>query len=128
VPPPPRGSRRLDADVADLLRWLGQGAQDRGILAQKMGVPDRRMRKAIEEARRRGELVIVTRPGPLHLYALARSRSEFDEWKRHELMSRRVYATREEAKRHQPKMRVYRCPICDRYHTRSRISRRQICG
>jgi len=88
VPPPPRGSRRLDADVADLLRWLGQGAQDRGILAQKMGVPDRRMRKAIEEARRRGELVIVTRPGPLHLYALARSRSEFDEWKRHELMSR----------------------------------------
>jgi len=41
---------------------------------------------------------------------------------------KRAYATREEAKRHRPKMRVYRCPICDRYHVRSRISHRQICG
>jgi hypothetical protein len=80
--------RQIDRDVADVLRWLHQGAQDRGILAQKMGVPDRRMRLAIQEARRRGELVIVTRPGPLHLYAIASSRAEYDEWRRHELMSR----------------------------------------
>ncbi len=41
---------------------------------------------------------------------------------------KRPFATREEAHAAQPKMRVYRCPLCDRYHTRSKISRRQVSG
>lgn len=73
--------------VDDVLRWLLDGKQDRGILAQRMNVTDRLMRKAIEEARRRGELVITT-PGPLHLYELATSREEYERWRRHEVMSR----------------------------------------
>jgi hypothetical protein len=78
---------QLDRDVAQLLRWLAEAAQDRTILAQKMDVTDRRMRRTIEEARRRGELVITT-PGPLHLYRLAETRPEYELWKRLELMSR----------------------------------------
>lgn len=83
---PPR-PRKLDAYVDDVLRWLAQGRQDRGLLAQKMGISDRLMRRAIEEARRRGALVITT-PGPLHSYELAPSRAEYERWRRNEVMSR----------------------------------------
>jgi hypothetical protein len=78
---------KLDLDVAEVMRWLRDGKQDRGILAQKTRMTDRRMRKAIEEARRRGELVITT-PGPLHMYVLADSRGDYLAWRHHELMSR----------------------------------------
>jgi len=82
-----RAPRKIDAYVDDVLRWLGAGAQDRGILAQRMGCSDRKMRAAIEEARKRGALIITT-PGPLHLYELAPSREEYERWRRHEVMSR----------------------------------------
>jgi hypothetical protein len=85
--PSPRPQPRLDALVDELLRWLADGKQDRGILAQRMGVSDRLMRKAIEEARRRGALVVTT-PGPLHSYELAPTREEYERWRRHEVMSR----------------------------------------
>lgn len=85
-PRPPR-PRKIDEDVERVVGWLRQGKQDRGILAARMGVSDRRMRKAIEEARRRGELVITT-AGPLHVYELAASREEYERWRRHEVMSR----------------------------------------
>lgn len=70
-----------------MLGWLADGKQDRGILAARMRVSDRLMRKAIEEARRRGHLIVTT-PGPLHAYELARSREDYARWRRREVMSR----------------------------------------
>jgi hypothetical protein len=84
---PRRSPQKIDVYVDDVLRWLAQGRQDRTLLASKMGVSDRKMRKAIEIARTRGALVITT-PGPLHLYELAPSRAEYLRWRRHEVMSR----------------------------------------
>jgi len=84
---PRRRAKKIDVYVDDVLRWLTIGRQDRGILAQRMGVNDRVMRKAIEEARKRGALVITT-TGPLHAYELAPSRAEYERWRRHEVMSR----------------------------------------
>lgn len=40
-------------------------------------------------------------------------------------VSKPTYPTRLAARSAQPKMRVYRCPLCERWHVRSRISRRQ---
>lgn len=79
----PRGDRAA-ADVDALLEILRAGAQDRRVLAMRMGVTDRRMRRAVEEARRRGELVIW-RDG---LYRLAASAAEYGEWETRELRSR----------------------------------------
>lgn len=82
---------QLDIDVDQLLRWLAEGPQDRVILAQRMGKADRMVRLAIEEARRRGHLVISERVNGntrIRLYRIARTRAEYDEWERHEVMSR----------------------------------------
>lgn len=84
---PRRRAKPIDAYVEDVLRWLSQGKQDRAVLAQRMDCSDRKMRRAIEEARTRGALVITT-PGPLHAYELAPSREEYERWRQHEVMSR----------------------------------------
>lgn len=54
------------------------GPQDRRILAQRLGMTDRRMRFAVEDARLRGHLVIHDGG----TYAIARTRAEFDGWLR----------------------------------------------
>jgi hypothetical protein len=38
---------------------------------------------------------------------------------------KRVYATKEDARRRWPKKRAYRCPLCDQYHVASKRSARQ---
>jgi hypothetical protein len=78
---------RLDARVDELVSWLQGGRQDRAVLAQRMRLPDRALRRLIEEARRRGVLVITTK-GPLHQYELAPAREEYERWRRHEVMGR----------------------------------------
>lgn len=75
---------QLDRDVLQLLRWLKEGPQVRGILAQRMHLTDRRMRRTIEEARARGELVIWSDG----LYRIASGRPEYEAWREHEVMSR----------------------------------------
>jgi hypothetical protein len=55
------------------------------VLAIRMGgIEDRRMRNAVDHARRRGELVIYLNG----LYRLAESRDEFTEWAKREQQSR----------------------------------------
>jgi hypothetical protein len=87
-PPHPRGPqtapRALSLDIESLLQLLGEGKQDRAILAMKMGVRDRRMRMAVEAARAGGEMVLW---GDGY-YRLATSRMEYDVWEELELNSR----------------------------------------
>lgn len=97
--------RQIDGDIAALLSLLHEGPQDRRVLAMRMGsVEDRRMRNAIDHARRRGELVIRTNG----LYALAASRAEYEAWERQELTSRlgtfgkQLHAMRETVARRWP--------------------------
>lgn len=78
----------MDAHVEYLLDLLRSGAQDRAVLAQRMALSDRKTRRVIERARRHGELVITRPVGRMRLYAIADSRSEYEAWRRHELMSR----------------------------------------
>jgi hypothetical protein len=40
-------------------------------------------------------------------------------------VGKRAYATKDEARRRQPKKKAYRCPLCEMYHHRSVRSRRQ---
>lgn len=81
-----RGVARVQADVEALLGYLREGAQDRAVLAMRLHVTDRRMRRSIDHARRRGELVIFDREDKL--YRLARSRAEYEAWEQHEVDSR----------------------------------------
>lgn len=74
----------MDGHVAALLELLAEGAQARKVLATRMGLSDRKTRGVVEEARRRGELVIWLDG----LYRLASSASEFEEWARREQRSR----------------------------------------
>lgn len=97
--------RQVDGDIAHLLDILAEGPQDRRILAMRMGgLEDRRVRNAIDHARRRGELVVRTNG----LYALAASRSEYESWERQELTSRlgtfgkQLHAMRETVARRWP--------------------------
>ncbi len=75
---------RLSAEINALIHHLEDRPWDRRILAQLMGVTDRKCRRTIEEARRSGHLVIW-RDGE---YALARSAEEYANWERHEVNSR----------------------------------------
>lgn len=85
--PRPHRRPRFDLLVDELVCWLAEGVQDRGILAAKMRLKDRVMRRTIEEARRRGVLIITT-PGPLHTYAIAPSRAEYERWRKAEVLGR----------------------------------------
>jgi hypothetical protein len=87
-PKKPRGPqtapRALALDVEALLQLLSEGKQDRAILAMRMGVRDRRMRIAVEEARARGHLVLWGGG----YYRLAESRMEYELWEGMELNPR----------------------------------------
>lgn len=41
---------------------------------------------------------------------------------------KRSFGTKEIARRRHPRLHVYRCPLSDQYHVRSKISRRQVVG
>jgi len=76
--------RAVDDRMDQVVRWLTEGPQDRKILSMRLQCGDRQMRIAIEELRRRGQLIVT-----LHgYYRLAASRDEYEEWKRLELKSR----------------------------------------
>lgn len=101
-PAKPRGPqtypRALALDVEALLSLLAEGKQDRAILAMRMGVRDRRMRIAVEEARAQGQLVLWADG----YYRLAASRAEYDAWENLELNPRlnRLLEQRSAMRRH----------------------------
>lgn len=77
--------RQVDGDIAALLSVLRDGPQDRRVLALRMGsIEDRRVRNAIDHARRRGELVIHDGG----YYRLAESGEEYLAWERRAVTSR----------------------------------------
>lgn len=80
----PRDTSHMDADVESLLDVLANGPQDRRILAMRMATTDRRMRRTVEEARRRGHLVVWLDG----MYRIASTASDFEEWARREQRSR----------------------------------------
>lgn len=74
----------MDADVARLLAYLGEGPLTRHNLAGWLQMSDRKMRSTVEEARRRGHLVVWHSGN----YRLAESADEFNDWARKEVQSR----------------------------------------
>lgn len=78
--------RQLSGDLIGLTHALSDAPPGvaRDELAILMGVDDRRMRRAVEEARRRGILVIHDG----EVYRLARSLEDYRAWRDHSLRSR----------------------------------------